>query len=275
MYGVYLAVAVNSTNDAQDGYEKEDSLVGLADTVVLDGILCLRKPYVPAGQISFKKALEIYVQIRHSLGQAVGLYHLGIYFLRATNFERAEGSFQEALCSHTQTGNLTGQADDLTKISEVYLPQGSIQEALTKIPDALKMPVHIQIGGVSGQGDDVYIQAGSLSRFDGAGEKMKRALDLHIQAGGVYGQARDKAILGSVLWAQFRKGRAKDEKLCDEKHVKTPEPRPWAIGGAKQLSNALVRTGKRRSVMMKYYIGKCKKYQCEIEARDKGHVTTR
>ena len=44
MYGVYLAVAVNSTNDAQGGYEKEDSLVGLADTVVLDGILCLRKP---------------------------------------------------------------------------------------------------------------------------------------------------------------------------------------------------------------------------------------
>ena len=83
------------------------------------------------------------------------------------------GSFQGALCSHTQTGNVKGQADDLNKIFEVYLRQGSIQEALTRIPDALKMPVHIQIGDASGQGDDVYIQAGSLSRFDDAEKKMK------------------------------------------------------------------------------------------------------
>ena len=96
---------------------------------MLDGILCLRGPYLPAAQISSKKALELYVRIRstYPLGQAVGLYHLGIYFLRGTNFERAMGSFREALCLHTQTGDVEGQADDLNKISEANLWQGCIQ----------------------------------------------------------------------------------------------------------------------------------------------------
>ena len=126
-----------------------------------------------AAQISSKIALEIYVQIRHPLGQAVGLYYLGIISSVRQILNVLVGSFQGALCSHTQTGNVKGQADDLNKIFEVYLPQGSIQEALTRMPDALEMPVHIQIEDVSRQGDDIHIQAGSLSRFDDAENKMK------------------------------------------------------------------------------------------------------
>ena len=156
-----LEVAGNLKNDAQDGYKQEDSLVGLADTLVLDGILRLREPDLPAAQISFQKALEFYVQTRYPLGQAMGLYQLRIYFLHATNSERAMGSFQEALCLHTQTGNVQGQANDLNKISEAYLQQGSIQEALTSISDAIEM--HLQIGDVAGQG------GGAMQLFERAG----------------------------------------------------------------------------------------------------------
>ena len=77
-----LEVAGNLKSGAQYGYEQQDSLVGLADTLVLDGILCLRESYLPIAQVSFEKPLELYVQIRHPLGQAVGVYHLGTYFLR-------------------------------------------------------------------------------------------------------------------------------------------------------------------------------------------------
>lgn len=222
-------------DDAKYGYEQEDSLVGMADTLVLQGILCLRQPNLPAAQTSFEKALELYVQIRCPLGQAVGLYHLGIYFLRAAKFERATGSFQEALRLHTQTGNIQGQAGDLNKISEAYLRQGSMQEALTRISDALAM--HIQIGDVAGQGDDVYIQAGIFlkeSRFDDAEKTIRKALDLHTQAGDVYGQARDTATLGSILWWQYREGR-EDEKL-HEKHMQLQNrARLEAIEEAREL----------------------------------------
>jgi len=228
-------VAKNFKNDAKYGYEQENSLVGLADTLVLDGILCLREPRLPEVQTSFEKALELYVQIRCPLGQAVGLYHLGIYFLRAANFERAMGSFQEALRLHTQTGNIQGQAGDLNKISEVFLRQGSIQEALTRISDALAM--HIQIGDVAGQGDDVYIQAGIFlqeSRFDDAEKTIRKALDLHTQAGNVYGQARDTATLGSILWWQFKKGH-EDEELYSEEYIQVEKRTIETIDEAKQL----------------------------------------
>jgi tetratricopeptide (TPR) repeat protein len=229
-----LEVVKNFKNDAKFGYEQEGSLVGLADTLVLDGILRLREPNLPAAHTSFEQALELYVKIRCPLGQAVGLYRLGIYFLRAANFERAVGSFQEALRFHTQTGNIQGQAGDLNKISEVYLRQGSIQEALTKISDALAM--HVQIGDVAGQGDDVYIQARVFlqeSRFDDAEKTIRKALDLHTQAGDVYGQARDTATLGSILWWQFRKGR-EDEKP-DDKHIQLQNRDLRGIEEAKQL----------------------------------------
>ncbi|KIK01282.1 hypothetical protein K443DRAFT_98958 [Laccaria amethystina LaAM-08-1] len=247
-----LQVAKNFKNDAKYGYEQEDSLVGLADTLVLDGILRLREPNLPAAQSSFEKALELYVQIRCPLGQAVGLYRLGIYFLRAANFERAMGSFQEALRLHTQTGNIQGQAGDLNKISEVYLRQGSIREALTRISDALA--THVQIGDVAGQGDDVYIQAGVFlqeSRFEDAEKTVRKALDLHTQAGDVYGQARDTATLGCILGWQFRKGR-EDEKP-DEKHIQLQNRDVEAIEEAQRLFTRIGANGEAQECQDEAY----------------------
>ena len=126
-----LEVAGNLKNDAQGRYEKEDSLVGLADTLVLDGILSLRKSYLLAAQISFEKEMELYVQIRYPLGQAVGLYHLGIYFLRSTNLEPVMGSFQEALLLPYANRQFKGQVDDLINfrgVSAAGLHPGSIDQ---------------------------------------------------------------------------------------------------------------------------------------------------
>ena len=82
---------------------------------------------------AFEKSHNHYKEIRHPVGQAAALSHIGNVFERQRRLDKALEVHGRALELDTACGHALGRARDLGNIGNVYGRQGQMTEALERL----------------------------------------------------------------------------------------------------------------------------------------------
>ncbi|THU90852.1 TPR-like protein [Dendrothele bispora CBS 962.96] len=175
-------------------------------------LLCLAEVFLYRDKLdeaeeSLNQAVELHQQAQdvhreadlhqhgHSiLGEANDLSKLGDVFLPCSKLDEAKKSLNRAVELHQQGHSILGEANDLSKLGDVFLLCSKLDEAKKSLNRAVEL--HQQAQHDLQTLGEVLLRRDKL---DEAEESLNRAVELHKQTHSVLGEANDLSKLGDVF----------------------------------------------------------------------------
>jgi tetratricopeptide (TPR) repeat protein len=139
-----------------------------------------------AAHDAFTKALPLYRQAGHVLGEANCIAGLGEIALAHSDHVAARQAFEEALPLYRQAGQVLGEANCIFGLGEIALARSDHDTVRSAYQEAL--PLYQRVGNVLGEANCIF-------RLATARRDVRAALRLYQKAGNVLGEANCKNIL--------------------------------------------------------------------------------
>jgi tetratricopeptide (TPR) repeat protein len=163
------------------------------------GVLYDSKSDFDEAMSHYKKAYNLYKEIKHRKGEASTLGNIGNLYQLRGELDKSLEYYSQAFDLNQRIGNLQGEASNLVNIGNVYYSKGELDKALEYHSQALD--IDCRIGDTQGETFDlggignVYYSKGEL---DKSLKYYSQALDIDRRIGDTQGEAFALGNMGNV-----------------------------------------------------------------------------
>jgi tetratricopeptide (TPR) repeat protein len=197
-------------NVAEQAIETRGTIFQKATTWQALGELGLAHSDYDVAGTQYKKALLLFQQAGHVLGEANCIFRLGTIALEQFDYDAARAQFDKALRLYQQAGDVLGEANCIFRLGAVALEQFDYDAARAQFDKALRL--YQRAGDVLGEANCIK-GLGDIARvgseYDTAQAEYEKALPVYHQIGAVVGEGNCLFRLGDIALKRLDHGTAR------------------------------------------------------------------